>query len=113
MNTPSTSVSPGLGGFIAFFVLALALWLLMRNMNGRMRRMSYRAEQERKGAAGDGGATAADGAGAGGHHPTDDRDGPNHAVTGDSHGGSDADGGSGDGGSGDGGSGGDGGGSGD
>lgn len=60
MNTPSTSVSPGLGGFIAFFVLALALWLLMRNMNGRMRRMSYRAEQrdaERR--AGAGGATAA------------------------------------------------------
>jgi hypothetical protein len=39
-------VGPGLWGFIAFFVLALALWLLMRNMNSRMRRMAYR-ERER------------------------------------------------------------------
>ena len=46
MNTPSTSVSPGLGGFLAFFLLAIALWLLMRNMNKRFRRMSYREEQE-------------------------------------------------------------------
>jgi hypothetical protein len=46
VNTPSTSVSPGLGGFIAFFLLAIALWLLMRNMNKRVRRMSYREEQE-------------------------------------------------------------------
>lgn len=46
MNTPSTSISPGLGGFLAFFVLAIALWLLMRNMNARMRRMSYKAEEE-------------------------------------------------------------------
>ena len=46
MNTPSTSVSPGLGGFLAFFLLAIALWLLMRNMNKRMRRMTYREEQE-------------------------------------------------------------------
>ena len=46
MNTPSTSVSPGLGGFLAFFVLALALWLLMRNMNARLRRMRFREEDE-------------------------------------------------------------------
>lgn len=46
MNTPSTAVSPGLGGFLAFFILAIALWLLMRNMNARMRRMSYRAEEQ-------------------------------------------------------------------
>lgn len=39
-------VGPGLWGFIAFFVLALSLWLLMRNMNSRMRRMAYR-ERER------------------------------------------------------------------
>ena len=45
MDTPSTSVGPGLGAFIAFFVLAIALWLLMRNMNGRMRRMAYREQQ--------------------------------------------------------------------
>ena len=42
---PSAMVSPGIWGFIAFFVLAVALYLLMRNMNARMRRMSYRAEE--------------------------------------------------------------------
>jgi len=46
VNTPSTSVSPGIGGFLAFFLLAIALWLLMRNMNKRVRRMTYREEQE-------------------------------------------------------------------
>ncbi len=35
-------IGPGVWGFIAAFVLALALWLLMRNMSGRMRRMAYR-----------------------------------------------------------------------
>ena len=45
MDTPSTLVGPGLGAFIAFFVLAVALWLLMRNMNGRMRRMAYKEQQ--------------------------------------------------------------------
>ncbi|GAB3449855.1 hypothetical protein GCM10027517_36630 [Phycicoccus ginsengisoli] len=47
-GAPSTLVSPGLWGFVAFFVLAIALYLLMRNMNARMRRMSYRAEELRK-----------------------------------------------------------------
>ncbi|QGN59177.1 hypothetical protein [Nostocoides sp. HKS02] len=42
---PSTLISPGIWGFLAFFVLAVALYLLMRNMNARMRRMSYRAEE--------------------------------------------------------------------
>ncbi len=46
MGDPSSSVGPGFGAFVAFFLLALALWLLMRNMNARMRRMAYR-EQER------------------------------------------------------------------
>lgn len=35
-------IGPGVLGFIAAFVLALSLWLLMRNMNSRMRRMAYR-----------------------------------------------------------------------
>lgn len=35
-------VGPGIWGFVAFFVLALALWLLVRNMNTRLRRMAYR-----------------------------------------------------------------------
>ncbi len=45
MDTPSTAVGPGLGAFVAFFALAVVLWLLMRNMNGRMRRMAYREQQ--------------------------------------------------------------------
>jgi hypothetical protein len=35
-------VGPGIWGFIAFFVLAIALWFLVRNMNNRLRRMAYR-----------------------------------------------------------------------
>ncbi len=50
MGTPTTNIGPGFGAFVAFFALALALWFLMRNMNGRMRRMAYR-EQERVAAA--------------------------------------------------------------
>jgi len=46
MGDVSTRVTPGLGGFLAFFVLALVLWLLMRNMNARLRRMRYRNEQD-------------------------------------------------------------------
>ena len=95
MNTPSTSVSPGLGGFLAFFLLAIALWLLMRNMNKRMRRMTYREEQEKEAAArakwGDAPSTpadrrtegrTADGTGAEGPTgPQDDRSGPERPGT--------------------------------
>jgi hypothetical protein len=35
-------VGPGFWAFIALFVLAVATWLLLRNMNARMRRMAYR-----------------------------------------------------------------------
>jgi hypothetical protein len=38
------SVSPGILGFIAFFLLAVALYLLVRNMNGHLRRVRYRQE---------------------------------------------------------------------
>ena len=43
------SVSAGFGAFVATFLLACALWLLMRNMNTRLRNLKYReeAEQER------------------------------------------------------------------
>ena len=34
---------------MARFLLALALWFLMRNMNARMRRMSYRQQQAHRG----------------------------------------------------------------
>lgn len=39
---PSSDFNPGFLAFIAFISLAVILWLLMRNMNSRMRRMSYR-----------------------------------------------------------------------
>lgn len=42
MSTPTTDVSPGIWGFLVFAILAIALYFLMRNMNSRMRRMSYR-----------------------------------------------------------------------
>ena len=35
----------GFLAFVAFTFLALALWFLMRNMNARMRRMSYRQQR--------------------------------------------------------------------
>ena len=57
-GAPSALVSPGLWGFVAFFVLAIALYLLMRNMNARMRRMSYRAQELPAGGRGRGGRTA-------------------------------------------------------
>ena len=40
------SVSPGMGGFLAFFLLACALWLLMRNMLKHMRAATYREDRE-------------------------------------------------------------------
>jgi flagellar biosynthesis/type III secretory pathway M-ring protein FliF/YscJ len=78
VNTPSTSVSPGLGGFLAFFLLAIALWLLMRNMNKRMRRMTYREEQEAAARAkrGEAPATSADGRTEGRPADSTDVDGP-------------------------------------
>jgi len=47
MDPESVDVTAGLEGFLAFFLLAVALYLLMRNMNARMRRMAYREEQEK------------------------------------------------------------------
>lgn len=52
---PLNDISPGLTGFITFALLSLVLWFLMRNMNSRLRRMSYREhdrELEREAAAG-------------------------------------------------------------
>ena len=42
----SYTIGPGFWGFVAFFVMAIALWLLVRNMSGRLRRMAYQ-ERER------------------------------------------------------------------
>ncbi|GGB82743.1 hypothetical protein N798_09655 [Knoellia flava TL1] len=50
--TPSQQAAPGLWAFVAFLFLVISLWLLMRNMNARLRRMSYKqkaAEQEAAG----------------------------------------------------------------
>ena len=48
-DAPTADGGPGFLAFVAFFVLALALWFLMRNMNARMRRMSYRQQQAHRG----------------------------------------------------------------
>lgn len=50
MNPEGVDVTAGVGGFLAFFLLALALYFLMRNMNARLRRMAYREEIEAKAA---------------------------------------------------------------
>ena len=48
MNPESVDVTAGLGGFLAFFLLAVALYFLMRNMNTRLRRLAYREEREQQ-----------------------------------------------------------------
>jgi uncharacterized membrane protein YgcG len=48
-DTPSAAVAPGFLAFVAFFLLAMSLWFLMKNMNSRMRRMSYRQQQAHRG----------------------------------------------------------------
>jgi len=45
-NGGTLPIGPGIWGFIAFFVLAIALWLLVRNMNSRLRRMAYREREQ-------------------------------------------------------------------
>ncbi len=39
------SVTPGLLGFLVVFVLAIVLWLLFRNLTGKLRRMRFREDQ--------------------------------------------------------------------
>ena len=48
-DAPTADGGPGFLAFVAFFLLALALWFLMRNMNARMRRMSYRQQAAHRG----------------------------------------------------------------
>ena len=48
-DAPTADPGPGFYAFVGFFLLALVLWLLMRNMNARMRRMSYRQQQAHRG----------------------------------------------------------------
>ena len=42
------SVTPGVLGFLVVFVLAVATWLLMRNLTARLRRMAARGGREAK-----------------------------------------------------------------
>ena len=63
MDPESVDVTAGLEGFLAFFLLAVALYLLMRNMNARMRRMAYREEQEAKAADDESGTDRSDSSG--------------------------------------------------
>jgi len=75
--TPSQQAAPGLWAFVAFLFLVISLWLLMRNMNARLRRMSYKqkaAEQEA--------AERASGDGARGAEPATGRQGPPVAESG-------------------------------
>jgi hypothetical protein len=67
------SVSPGLWGFLVVFVLAIVVWLLMRNMTQRLRRMRFR-DQERLSREAADGRTGGPGraAGGSGNRPDDD-----------------------------------------
>ncbi|MGL5857733.1 MAG: hypothetical protein ACRC35_04880 [Angustibacter sp.] len=38
------SVTPGILGFLIVFALAVATWLLLRNLTARLRRMRFREE---------------------------------------------------------------------
>lgn len=50
MSGPSTEVGPGVLAFLVFFFLAVVLWLLMRSMFTRLRRMNLaqRSEEQRR-----------------------------------------------------------------
>ena len=52
--TPSQAAAPGVWAFVAFLFLVIALWLLMRNMNARLRRMSYKQRAAERDASGGG-----------------------------------------------------------
>jgi hypothetical protein len=44
MPDPDT-VTPGALAFVVMFLLGVAIWLLLRNLTSRLRRMRYREEQ--------------------------------------------------------------------
>ncbi len=58
----SYTIGPGFWGFVAFFVMAIALWLLVRNMSGRLRRMAYQERQREDAVTGPKQAASGDGA---------------------------------------------------
>ncbi|MFX0538107.1 hypothetical protein ACQBAT_03225 [Ornithinimicrobium sp. Y1847] len=45
MNQTSVEITAGLGGFLVVFGLALAVWLLARDLTRRLRRMRLREEE--------------------------------------------------------------------
>ena len=51
MTAPSTEIGPGWWAFVAFFFLAIGLWIIMRSMFKRLRRMriaeAHRVADER------------------------------------------------------------------
>lgn len=49
-GTQVLEYGPGIGAFVAFFLVAVALWLLMRSMYSRMRNVRFdeAAEDERR-----------------------------------------------------------------
>jgi hypothetical protein len=84
-------IGPGIWGFIAFFLLAIALWLLVRNMNTRLRRMAYRdRDRAEELQARSGGTDTADIADAADSSATDAPEPTGHG--GEAHGGADEDG---------------------
>ena len=74
-DAPTADSGPGFLAFVAFFLLAIALWFLMRNMNARMRRMSYRQQAGAPGPATSPQADDGDGPVDGGAPTTDEADG--------------------------------------
>lgn len=45
MNNTSVEITAGLGGFLVVFALALAVWLLGRDLTRRLRRMRLKEEE--------------------------------------------------------------------
>ena len=47
-NDLYNQIGPGFAAFVVVFLLALAIWLLVRSMNGHLRRVRYRETAEQQ-----------------------------------------------------------------
>ncbi|WP_286957906.1 MULTISPECIES: hypothetical protein [Arsenicicoccus] len=47
-NDLYNQIGPGFAAFVVVFLLALAIWLLVRSMNGHLRRVRYREAAEQQ-----------------------------------------------------------------
>ena len=47
-NDLYNEIGPGFAAFVVVFLLALAIWLLVRSMNGHLRRVRYREAAEQQ-----------------------------------------------------------------